>query len=222
MEEHVSLATLEGDVVGPHWNALRALLPAYRSITTVEIGDGRHTDFWEDTWLDSVPLSSAYPALRSHVHKEGATVREMLERGVQHWLVPRLSTVATLELDSLSGLIAQVQLSEEADARTCPLVDVTGKLRSSSIYRLQTSGNQCDFFGFVWKNRAPPKVQMFAWLLVQGRIQCKSNLLFKHIVDNDTCDLCRSAPETPDHIISQCPFAQSFWSHHHAPHPATR
>lgn len=40
-----NLADLSGDFHGTHWGALRDLLPAYRQITTVEVGDGRRTSF---------------------------------------------------------------------------------------------------------------------------------------------------------------------------------
>lgn len=82
------------------------------------------------------------------------------------------------------------------------------------IYKLAiTTGNKCEYYQFVWKNHAPPKVKFFAWLLLQERIQCKTNLKRKNVLDSDTCDLCGLAPETPDHIISQCEFTRRFWLH---------
>jgi hypothetical protein len=45
---HVDLASMEGGVDGNHWEALRDLLPAYRCITKVTVGDGRSTSFWWD------------------------------------------------------------------------------------------------------------------------------------------------------------------------------
>ena len=56
--QHVELASLEGDAEGTHWEALRDLLPAYRSITKVVIGDGRSTSFWWDAWTDAGPSPS--------------------------------------------------------------------------------------------------------------------------------------------------------------------
>jgi hypothetical protein len=43
---HANIASLEGDLVGLHWAALRELLPLYRAVTTVQLGDGRSTSFW--------------------------------------------------------------------------------------------------------------------------------------------------------------------------------
>ena len=36
---------LRSNVDGPHWEALRGLLPAYRSISRVEVGDGASASF---------------------------------------------------------------------------------------------------------------------------------------------------------------------------------
>jgi hypothetical protein len=73
------------------------------------------------------------------------------------------------------------------------------------------STGDCTFYKFVWQNRAPPRVRFFAWLLVQGKIQCKTNLLLKIIIEDATCDLCTAEMESPDHLILHCPFAKRFW-----------
>jgi len=64
---------------------------------------------------------------------------------------------------------------------------------------------------FVWHNKAPPRVKFFAWLLSQGRIQCKTLLRRKGVVDNTDCEVCQTAEETPAHIIFGCPCARQFW-----------
>jgi len=57
----------------------------------------------------------------------------------------------------------------------------------------------------------PPRVRFFAWLLVQEKIQCKTNLLLKNIIEDATCNLCTTEMENPDHLILHCPFAKRFW-----------
>ena len=65
--EEVDLSILKGkNAVGPHWEALRSLLPLYQSITFVDVGDGRATDFWNDCWTGKVPLAACFPNLVSH------------------------------------------------------------------------------------------------------------------------------------------------------------
>jgi hypothetical protein len=40
---HTSLANLDGDLSGLHWDVLRGLLPLYQAVTSVTVGDGTRT-----------------------------------------------------------------------------------------------------------------------------------------------------------------------------------
>ncbi|CAN6177571.1 unnamed protein product [Urochloa humidicola] len=90
-----------------------------------------------------------------------------------------------------------------------------GKLRSGPVYTslLTVTGSPpSPFAAFVWGNRAPPRVQFFTWLLVQERIQCRSVLVRKNVLDNAECALYHHPEETCDHIIFNCPFSSQVWS----------
>lgn len=50
------------------------------------------------------------------------------------------------------------------------------------------------------------------WLLTQNRIQCKTSLVRKNILDNARCEICGLEDETVDHIISGCNFVCGFWT----------
>lgn len=41
IRDNACVASLEGNLTGHHWAALRELLPLYRAITTVQLGDGK-------------------------------------------------------------------------------------------------------------------------------------------------------------------------------------
>jgi hypothetical protein len=49
------------------------------------------------------------------------------------------------------------------------------------------------------------------WLLMQKRIQCRTVLFKKHVVDNTTCEICREAEETLEHIIWGCRLGHDLW-----------
>jgi hypothetical protein len=71
------LASLTGPyAVRAHWDALRKLLPFYQSITSVSIGDGCSTSFWNDLWLGEVPLDFCLP-LWSYQTKANLSQRHM-------------------------------------------------------------------------------------------------------------------------------------------------
>jgi hypothetical protein len=45
------------------WRYLMTLIQLYRDTTVVELGDGRSTCFWLDSWSGNKPLSTQFPAL---------------------------------------------------------------------------------------------------------------------------------------------------------------
>lgn len=124
----------------------------------------------------------------------------------------RLSTQATEELEHLSLLLIDVELSERPDERRCCFETPDHRLWSGLIYKASMRGDQtCPSFDFVWRSFAPPRIKFFGWVLTKDRIQCKTALRRKKILQETTYDICGGADETADHIISGCPFAKAFW-----------
>jgi hypothetical protein len=66
----------------------------------------------------------------------------------------------------------------EQDRRKGTLIKPDGELKALKL--ADTAPNS--WTKFAWKNKAPPRVKFFAWLLSQSRIQCKVNLVKKRIV----------------------------------------
>lgn len=201
---------------GAHWNALLWLLPLYRALSCVAVGDGSRTAFWHDKWLPAGPLALAMPELFSHCTLQCATVRQVMIGGLDALLVPRLSVTAARQKAELASLLSGVSLSDAADARTLPLCSKAGgKLKTAALYKLCTFGGEVSRHAdFVWRNSAPSRVKFFAWLLVQQRIQCRANLRRKGILDAaaDVCPICGEHSETAGHIMFTCRFARRFWA----------
>lgn len=125
----------------------------------------------------------------------------------------RLSRQASEQPRGLEIMLQDVSRTDASDDRSCFLADSNQRLMAGMIYRASTRGDDtCPAFQFVWKNFATPRVRFFGWLLTKNRINCRSSLLKKNIIEEDTCAICRQAPETADHIISGCPFTQAFWN----------
>ncbi|CAN6345376.1 unnamed protein product [Urochloa humidicola] len=214
IREQIDLVTFHGDVVGAHWQELTTLLPLYRAVTVCEVYNGESTSFWQDRWLSIGRLREVFPLLYSHALYKEISIAGVVQDGLMPYLVPRISRPAQEELQKLGEVLALVSLRSGEDHRTSALTAKDGVLRAGPVYKLlmATTGPQPrDFSDFVWKNRAPPRVQFFAWLLVQERIQCRTNLLKKHIVQDASCELCSQA-EDPDHIIFRCSFANQAWT----------
>jgi hypothetical protein len=204
----IHLDTLQGDLGGTHWSTLRDLLPAYQRITRVSVGNGRDTAFWEDVWLGDTPLQISFPALYSHFDGHGSSVQEVLPAPLGQQFQRRMSTQAREELQVLQD----VSLTVDTDDRSCFFADSNQRLISGMIYRASMKGDEtCPAYQFVWKNFALPRVRFFGWLITKNRIQCKSNLMRKRVLQEDICAICSTEHETADHIISGCHFAKEFW-----------
>ena len=162
---------------------------------------GRH--FWNDCWTGKVPLAACFPNLVSH-----AKVKEIHE-----FLVLRLSRMATGELERVLGIIIEIVLADRPDNHVCPFAAADGVLWAGPVYKaIKTHGTSQSLLLLAWSNCGPPRVQFFAWLLIQERIQCRANLKKKSIVEDDNCELCKQASESADHLIFRCPFAANVWT----------
>jgi hypothetical protein len=85
-------------------------------------------------------------------------------------MVNRRTAAAALQLTEATDIIAQQQLIDARDRRQSPLLKRNGNLDTSLLYRaLKTSDSSPDpWTKFIWKNKAPPRVQFF-WLAVITR-----------------------------------------------------
>ena len=97
-----------------------------------------------------------------------ATVSDMVSSGLQQALVPRLSQRAVQDLHDVEGVLADIQLLESPDQRSSVFSKGASGLDSGAIYRLLKARGQPndERASFIWKNSAPPRIQMFMWLLV--------------------------------------------------------
>jgi len=140
-------------------------------------------------------------------------VQAVVIDGLRQHLVLRLTTLAADELREVQVILSQTTLTNAEDRRSSPFASADGNLATSGLYKMIKSSRDPSHLpnGGFWSSRAPPRVQFFAWLLLHGRLQCKSNLLTKKIVDDATCELCDGAPETAEHLLFFCPFSAAFW-----------
>lgn len=200
---------------GEHGRALRAMLPLYRSLSRVEVRDGRRTSFWFDSWLPCGAVAASFAALLSHTTDVEAMVWHVREHGLDLVLVPRLTTAGVAERVALLALVHGAPAASGDDERSLVLCSgAHGRLVTGAVYALERFGGvRVPFADFIWGAHAPSRVRFFGWLLVQRWIHTRDVLLRKTIVaaDGVGCPICTCALETADHLVFRCPFARSFW-----------
>ncbi|KAL6293667.1 hypothetical protein ACE6H2_001809 [Prunus campanulata] len=63
----------------------------------------------------------------------------------------------------------------------------------------------------MWSLTLPPKVKLFAWLLIRKRLQVRSHL-HRYLPNiNPECPLCTDHMETINHLFFECQFAVNIW-----------
>ena len=139
--QRICLATLTGELQGPHWKSLQELLPLYRAITTVDVHNGASTSFWEDCWLQDHRLSEAFPALYSHATKPAATVSDVLQCGLDQHLRSRRTRAASTERAQLLTLLQPAQLTVAEDTRISMFQDTDGRLNTALLYKTLMAAN---------------------------------------------------------------------------------
>jgi hypothetical protein len=110
VQEHVGLHDLSGDLASVHWSALRDLLPAYRKITRVQVGNGKNTSFWDDIWFEDCLLSELLLALHNHFIRRQSSLKDVLTSPLRGQFQRRLSPQAARELDELEALVLELHL----------------------------------------------------------------------------------------------------------------
>ncbi|KAI3421504.1 uncharacterized protein J3R85_012196 [Psidium guajava] len=65
----------------------------------------------------------------------------------------------------------------------------------------------------IWQLQVPPKIKFFTWKLCHNAIPLKDNLLRRKITGDAICSLCKTQPETSEHIFLLCPWTRNVWEH---------
>jgi len=65
----------------------------------------------------------------------------------------------------------------------------------------------------VWMNLVPPKVEVFMWLTLLGRLNTKERLHRKGVLSANqvACTFCSVQPESLDHVLLQCHISWKVW-----------
>jgi hypothetical protein len=87
--------------------------------------------------------------------------------GNEHYLVSSLSRAAEEEHHVGTALLESVVLLSEEDTRHSPFLDGNGRLRTVPLYKTLSAiePSSYNFFKFVQKKHAPPRVHFFIWII---------------------------------------------------------
>jgi hypothetical protein len=179
------------------------------------VGDGPHTLFWMDRWLNGCSIRQLSPELWNVVPpriRNSRTVKDTLlgRRWIRDIVFAR-TVFLLVQYLHLWDALRKFYLSDQPD-RFIWKWSPTGEFTSSSAYRALFPG-RTPVAGAerIWKIQAPGRCRFFGWLVLHGRCWTSHRLRRHGLQDSDDCALCAQEVETLDHLLLGCVHNREMW-----------
>ncbi|GKC10692.1 RNA-directed DNA polymerase, eukaryota [Tanacetum coccineum] len=179
-----------------------------------KVGNDVHTSFWEDSWINDIPLSQSYPRLYALENRKHITVAEKISEATlidTFRRAPR-GGVEEDQFIQLVELVDSVILSNSND-RWVWLLDPSGEYSVSSARTyiddllLPTVGSPTRCAKVV-----PIKINIFAWKVCLDKLSPRLNLSLRGIdIPSIVCPNCSLAGESCSHLFFSCSMARLLW-----------
>ncbi|KAJ0876108.1 putative RNA-directed DNA polymerase [Helianthus annuus] len=188
-----------------------------RSLSGVVHGGGEIA-FWIDVWIGSEPLCSRFPLLYQLEKHKWCPVAERLITGENgnnrnwEWKRQVLENDESQELQQLSSLLDGLSATTGRDRWVWHL-DPSRSFSVASIKKvIQHHENNNQEYVIEWNNWLPKKVGVVSWRAVKERLPTRVALANRGIaVQSPACIICREYPETSEHLLVSCEYAQVIW-----------
>jgi hypothetical protein len=183
------------------------------------VGTGENIKIWKDSWLMGSPCPKILSAPR--VLDANATVAELINHEQGCW---NSMLIDQIFLPSDAEKIKQIPLSSR---RPQDKLIWAGNRRgvfsvknaywsllqkSNVITESSSTGSLTKFWNGVWSAKVQPKIRNFIWRACRNILPTQTKLFDKKISSSFSCQWCEDEPETGDHILWRCDFAQRVWS----------
>jgi mannosylglycoprotein endo-beta-mannosidase len=184
----------------------------FRACTVVTVGNGCRAEFWGSSWLQGRAPRDIAPNLFKLAWRKHQSVRDDLQNNNWTRGLWRMTTTQEMtELIDLWSMIDCVQLSDQEDKIIWKWTE-NGYYSSKSAYQVQFLGSYCTFdTKSIWSAKTEDKHRFFAWLLIQCKILTADQLSARNWPCNPICQLCDQQPESAEHMVLWCAYAQEVW-----------
>jgi hypothetical protein len=193
----------------PVWAVRLGVRCVYLRGRKVKVNNGKKALFWEDPLLNDKPLFITAPVLYDLCNEKFITVYQVLSASGQltfrHWLPPILFEMCMKILED----VYSYDFDNVADPVTWKWCK-DGSFSTKSVYNHLASGDVGVKFTHIWKAKLPYKIKIFCWLVEEGAILTKDNMVKRNWPGDPTCCFCHES-ETINHLFFQCAVAKVIW-----------
>lgn len=172
-----------------------------------KVKNGRSVSFWEDSWLNDIPLILQYPSLYTFCRDKEATVHDCFDG--ENWNINFNRSLSEIDMNLWNSLMLDLQSirvdDSEGEDEVIWALTKDKRFTTRSLYIFITHGgvistvDEC-----IWKCRLPMKIKVFLWQLRHNKLQAAAVLKRRGWKGGQHCSLC-GAIETIDHICYACP-----------------
>ena len=116
----------------------------------------------------------------------------------------------TVEWDNLCRVfdLHPVQVGQDVISWS---LEASGGFSSHSLYLKMSQGAAVTHFKEVWRTRVPPKIKVFLWQLIRGKLPSGAQLAKRNGPSDGSCALCGEW-EDCNHIFFSCHLAKFLWA----------
>ena len=187
------------------------------------VGNGRNILFWHDIWLGLSPLKKRFPRLFSIATAPSANIASLgfWCGAVWNWDLGWSRPFRPRDAEEWENL--QIMLKEVCLSPSCEdsLVWTPSKCGEFSVKSISLELSKPLIQKFppsgvwrkLWRGLIPPRIEVFSWLALHGKICSKQKLAIMNIIplSDVLCPLCNDLPENSDHLLLHCSFTRTVW-----------
>lgn len=175
------------------------------------IRNGETTHFWYDNWTGHGPLRN-FIQCPLHIRDTTMRVKDCWDAN-GNWNLNALSFALLVQACDIIRATPRPLLSTSSDLPMWNL-SPNGHLNPRTAYLLAANHpltHNAAAWNWLWKTYTLPRVKTFLWIAYHDRLLTRSQLLKRHVLNDDSCPLCLSSPETTIHILRDCPSIYPIW-----------
>ena len=160
----------------PVWKDLLQVRQTYLAGRKVLIKNCENVLFWLDCWLDDQPLCIKFPTLFELNDFKYISVDDFVKKNGLITFRRWLPTVLQSQWELLKQQALNFPLIPSKD-RVSWKWSAKGAFSVKSVYDRLTIDDKGESYSRIWKAGLPYKIKIFLWLLEQGAILTKENMV---------------------------------------------
>ena len=187
------------------------------------VGNGTNTYFWHEIWLGEAPLKTRFPRLFSITKQPNSSIAALGHWDGPKWMWDFLWTREFRPQDrcewvQLNADLNNIVLSTRSEDSYAWSLTKSGNFTVNSLsleLAKKSLSSQTPYnWKKVWNGLIPPRIEVFSWLALNGKINTRSKLAALRIIsqEDNVCILCLSNQECSNHLLLHCDFSQKIWS----------